>query len=276
MITVKENNSSTSTNYQGKKIGVFASTPAFVNPTNKQLEEILGKELEKEYSYTGEDRDGNKTATVSIWTKETTTGEYFNTKFFLTNKERESSQTPGSFQYINALGSCSWAKDESLLPSWFTEHSYRKALVGEEELHEFMRAWIIKKGQIVDNLRLDTDKFFQGDFSELEQAIQSFSDRTVCQLALIKQMNKDGEIKEYQSVYNKKTLPGWYIDIFKKGELPTGKLWTNFTSQILDPQYGLKDTKFELCLLKKYEPNAAIVESKSAVIQTPKPSSTQY
>lgn len=265
MITVKESKVD-NVNY-GKKVGIFGSTPILVNPNKQQFKDILGIDLESDYNYTGEDRDNNKTATISIWTKETKTGEHFNTKFFLVNKERESTQNPGSFQYINALGSCSWAKDESLLPSWFTEHSYRKALIGEEELHEFMRAWIIKKGQIVDNLRLDTEKFFQGDFSELESAISSFSNRSVCQLAMVRQVSKDDGIKEYQSVYNKKTLPGWYMEIFDKGEVPTGKLWNNFTSQILDPQYGSKD-KFELVPLKAYEPNKEIVNSKSAIITT--------
>lgn len=257
---------------RGKQIGLFESAPVIVNPTGKELGDLFGEENDKEYVYAGEDRDGNKTMSISLWTKEVSTGKYMNTRFYLIDKERESGNNPGSFQYINALGSCTWAKDEASLPSWFAQHSFRKAIVGEEELHEFMRSWLVlNKGVEVESCLLDKDKLIAGDMSEFQNTINTFSKQTVCQLGTVRLNEKDG--KEYQSVYSKKTLPGWYINIFKKGQIPTGTLWQNFISQITDAKYGIKD-KYTLELMKPYDPDG-VLTSTSAII-VPKPDTTKY
>jgi hypothetical protein len=46
-------------------------------------------------------------------------------------------------QYINSVGNCSWAADPNDLPDWFKARDYRVLKIGEEELYEFLRTWLV-------------------------------------------------------------------------------------------------------------------------------------
>ncbi len=252
----------------GKFIGVFKGKVMAVNPSKEELGKLLGVELENEYSYIGETPEGQRKLTLSIWSQDTDGGRMFNTRFYMIEKERESQKNPGSFQYINDVGACNWQSDENNLPQWFTsDRTYRKAYVGEEEVHEFMRAWLNKLDfrNPTTHVLLDSKKMFSGDVSELRDAISSFKDEGLCQLACVREVIKDGEVKHYQAVYNKKFLPGAFIDSFKEGKTIKSKLYDNFVSQIQDPQFGLKD-KYSLEYIHAWEPGEETVVSKPAIL----------
>lgn len=252
----------------GKYIGVFQSKVKLANPNKEQLGKLLGVELENEYEYLGETPEGFKKLTLSIWSQDTDGGRMFNTRFYLIEKERESMNNPGSFQYINSVGACTWAKSEDMLPVWFTtDRTWRKAYVGEEEVHEFMRAWLNKLDfkNPATHVLLDTKKMFSGDVSEFQNAIENFKDETLCQLACVRTVSKEDGDKHYQAVYNKKFLPGNFIKSFKEGKTIKSKLYDNFVSQIQDPQHGLKD-KYSIEYIHGWEPGAETVVSKPAIL----------
>lgn len=262
---VSENTGST-VNY-GKSVGVFEGQPVMVNPSKEELGILLNTTLEQEYEYGGETPEGFRKMTVSMWSIDKDSKKPYNTRFYLIEKERESMNNPGSFQYINTAGACTWSKDIESLPVWFTtDREYRKALVGEEELHEFMRSWLNKLDfkDPATTVLLDTKKMFGGDMTELRSAISRFKDESLCELACVREVMKDGEVKYYQAVYNKKFLPGPFIKSFREGKTIKSKLYENFVSQISNPQYGLKD-KYSLEYIHPWEPGAETV-SKPAIL----------
>jgi hypothetical protein len=59
--------------------------------------------------------------------------------FFLEDKDRVNKDGTKK-QYINNIGTCSWAAEESALPDWFKGREYRVAKVGEEDLYAFLRS----------------------------------------------------------------------------------------------------------------------------------------
>lgn len=252
-----------------KKTGMFEATPVAVNPTREELEDLLGVQLERDIEYTSVDSNGKDKITLSFWLKEKQTGGLFNLKFFLTKQEKESRNKAGNFQYINEIGVCTWATDPSEMKDWFTRRAYRKAVVGEEELHDFMRCWLnLDYGAPDTTLLLDTTKLFKGNVSEIRECIKNFSDTTVCAMATVRVIKDDaGETKEYQSVYNKRFLPGDCIKYFGAAKgAKTNKMVERFMDKATDPEFGCADF-YTTGLMTDYNPDTNPVATDSAIIK---------
>jgi hypothetical protein len=117
-----------------KRVGLFAGNVLVVNPTEKEFKDILGMEL-KEDSKAAEylsERDGNTILRVDFWIEnvkpnaEGVKDKPYKLSFFLEDKVRMNKDNTKT-QYINSIGSCAWAEDESGLPAWFTARDYREA-----------------------------------------------------------------------------------------------------------------------------------------------------
>lgn len=202
-----------------KKVGLFEANVIAINPTIEEFKDKLGIELKedsKAADYLGTSQDGNKTLRVDIWLEEVKSKDKFKAVFFLENKEREN-KDGSKKQYINSVGSCSWADDENNLPKWFTERDVRVAYTGEEDIYNFMRTWLgnLDYRDAETTLQLDWSKLMKGNVKDLRDQINGEWCTNVVALATVKTVEKDGDIKEYQGVYNKGFLPAYTLKQFR-------------------------------------------------------------
>jgi len=202
-----------------KNVGLFEANVIAINPTIEEFKDKLGIELKedsKAADYLGTSQDGNKTLRVDIWLEEVKSKDKFKAVFFLENKEREN-KDGSKKQYINSVGSCSWADDENNLPKWFTERDVRVAYMGEEDLYNFLRTWLgnLDYRDAETTLQLDWSKLMKGNVKDLRDQINGEWCTNVVALATVKTVEKDGDIKEYQGVYNKGFLPAYTLKQFR-------------------------------------------------------------
>ena len=202
-----------------KKVGLFEAKVVAINPTIEEFKDKLGIELKedsKAVDYLGTSQDGNKTVRIDVWLEEVKNKDKFKVVFFLENKERENKDGTKK-QYINSVGSCSWADDENNLPKWFTEREYRVAYMGEEDLYNFMRTWLgdLDYRDAETTLQLDWSKLMKGNTKDLRDQINGEWCTNIVALATVKTVEKDGELKEYQGVYNKAFLPAYTLKQFR-------------------------------------------------------------
>ncbi len=202
-----------------KKVGLFEARVIAINPTTEEFKEILEIDLSEESKvteYLGESRDKNTFLRLDIWLEEVKSLNKFKVTFFLEDKEREN-KDGSKKQYINNIGKCAWADDENNLPEWFTKRDYRVAYVGEEELYEFLRTWLGELNYTKDDtvLQLEWKKLIKGNVKDLKDQVDGAYCINVIALATVTIRQKDGENKEYQTIYNKAILPGYYLKNFR-------------------------------------------------------------
>jgi hypothetical protein len=201
-----------------KKVGLFEGKVLAINPTLEQFKVLLDMEVgedSKMTEYLGE-RDGNTTLRVDVWMGDVKSGDKFKTSFFLEDKVREN-KDGDKFQYINEVGMCSWASDPNELADWFTARDFRKAYVGEEDLYNFLRTWLSKLDyRDADTvLQLDWKKLMKGNVKDIKDEIDGEYCGNVGALATVISKEKDGEVKEYQGVYNKAFVPAYSLKNFR-------------------------------------------------------------
>jgi hypothetical protein len=132
------------------------------------------KEDSKAAEYLGESKEGNTYLRLNFWLKNVKNGEIFQApvSFFLEDKQRENKDET-KLQYINAIGSCSWADDPNNLPEWFTARESRVANVGEEELYTFLRTWLGKLDyrDAETILQIEWKKLMKGNVKDIKDQI---------------------------------------------------------------------------------------------------------
>jgi hypothetical protein len=240
-----------------KQVGLFEAKIIAINPTIEQYKDILGMEL-KEDSKAAEylsERDGNTVLRVDFWLEDVKTGNKFKTNFFLENKERENKDATKQ-QYINNVGSCSWATDTDDLPEWFAAREYRQAYVGEEDFYSFIKTWLgeLDYRNEETTLQIDWKKLMKGNVKDLKDQIDGEWACTIGALATVITKEKEGEVKEYQGIYNRAFLPAYTLKNFKLVDYSNSKVITGLAakkSKELKPherfvlsvvgEYGCKD-----------------------------------
>lgn len=264
-----------------KKVGLFEARVVAVNPTVEEYKEILKQELKedsKATEYLGESKEGNTYLRVDFWLEEVKTKEKFRVSFFLEDKDRLNKEAT-KFQYINAVGSCSWADDPNNLPEWFTTRDYRVAKVGEEELYDFMRTWLgeLDYRSAETTLQLEWKKLMKGNVSDIRDQIGGEFATNIGALATVASREKDGDVKEFQNVYNKAFLPAYTLKQFRlidyndpnvlnalKAKKPKDmKPHERFVMKVIG-EYGCKDF-YTLRELKEYDPSENLVSTDKVI-----------
>jgi hypothetical protein len=215
----KKRESSANSQEFTKKVGLFESKVIAINPTLEEYAEVLGMELKegsKATEYLGTSNDGNTSLRVDIWLQEIKSGDKFKVNFFLENKLKTNKDGTKA-QYINNVGTTSWASDENTLPEWFKGREYRQAYVGEEEMYGFLRTWLgnLDYRDADTVLELDWKTLMKGNVKDIKSQIDGEYCTNVVALATVKTVEKDGEVKEYQGVYNKGFLPAYALKQFR-------------------------------------------------------------
>lgn len=249
-----------------KETGFFEGQVVAVNPNKEELEKLLGTELDKDIEYTGTTEDGEKKLTISFWLKVTKTGRLKNLRFYLEDVERVSNDKVKK-QYINDVGATSWSDKEENLPDWFKQRQYRVARRGEEELYNFVINWLnkldTKDAEAV--LSFDWEKLIRGNVKEIKEQIGGEYEGTLVCLSYVRTVDKEGEVAEYEQVYNKEFLPGYvmkqirlkkidkpFIETAKSTERKKRSKLQKFVLNIVDDQYGIKDY-YTLGELEEYD-----------------------
>lgn len=218
-------------------------TPVFVkavNPNKNEHEALFNTTLDEAPNYLGKvsDSDGNEfaNARISVVLQPDTEKIGFEMPLvtmamFLQNRPRVGA-TSGKIQVIDKYGRTAWATPEDVqnknIPVYSNgpadiDKDYRPAYVGEEELMEFVKAYLcIPSVTIWDNnlkkmvpntkvkpeeceCRFDNlDKVFKGDFSEIKDALGFQPTNKVKVLLGVRTDAESG--KMYQAVYTKKFL----------------------------------------------------------------------
>jgi hypothetical protein len=260
-----------------KKVGLFEAKVIAINPTPEEYKDILGIELKedsKATEYLGESNDGNTTLRVDVWLEDVKSSEKLKVNFYLEDKEKENKDQTKK-QYINNVGTCSWADDPNNLPKWFADREYRIAFVGEEELYNFLKTWLgeLDYRDAETTLQLEWKKVMKGNLKDLKSQIGGEYCTNFVSLATIKTVIKEDDTKEYQSVYNKAFLPSYTMKQFRlidfsKQEVLSGlrakkskdlKPHERFVLNITG-EYGCKDF-YTFKDLKDYNPEDNLVSS---------------
>lgn len=127
-----------------KRVGLFEAKVVAINPDAEEYKDILGVELKedsKSAEYLSENQDGDTKLRVDVWLEDVKNSEKFKVSFFLEDKERVN-KDGSKTQYIDNIGTCTWADDPNNIPEWFSKREYRKAYVGEEDFYNFLRTWL--------------------------------------------------------------------------------------------------------------------------------------
>jgi len=270
-----------------KFVGLLEGEVICVNPSLEEYKEILNidlKEDSKAAEYIGESKDGNIYLRLNFWLKNVKNGEIFQSpvSFFLENKQRQNKEET-KLQYVNSVGSTSWADDPNNLPDWFSEKDHRVAYVGEEEMYDFLRTWLGKLDyrQAETILQIEWKKLMKGNVKDIKDQIGGEFACNVGVLAtVVTRENKEGEIKEYQGIYNKAFLPPYAIKNFRlvnymnpdviakiSAKKPKDqKAHEKFVLKVLG-EYGCKDALI-LRDLEEYDPSKFIQASDKVIDET--------
>lgn len=266
-----------------RKVGLFTANVIAINPTEKEYKE-MGMELKegsKACEYLSE-RDGNTVLRVDFWleTKKNAEGhsDRFKLSYFLEDKIRTNKEDT-KIQYINSIGNCAWADDESNLPEWFTKRDYRQAYHGEEDFYEFLRCWLNKLDyrDAETVLTLDWKKLMKGNAKEIKDQVDGEWSGEVGALATVIIKDEDGEAKDYQGVYNRAFFPSYsikhlrvvdydnetVIEALKDKPGKDLKPYERFVLKVTG-EYGCKDF-YRLKDLKDYDPAENPVESDTPI-----------
>lgn len=275
-----------------KHVGLFEAKVIAVNPSVEEYKDILDIELKedsKATEYLGTNTDGNAYLRVDVWlenvkkAEDVEHGDRFVVTFFLENKERENKDMTKK-QYINDVGSCTWSDDPNNFPDWFkgsatAPREYRVAYNGEEELYNFMRSWLsnLDYREAETTLSIEWKKLMKGNVKDIKDQIDSeWSTNIVC-LATVRVKEKDGEMKEYQGVYNKAFLPPYSLKNFRLINYMDATVLANLRARKLRDlkahekfvinvtgEYGCKDY-FVLRDLQEYNADDNLVASDKAI-----------
>ena len=264
-----------------KKVGIFEAKVIAINPTPEDYKDLLGIDLPEESKateYLSVGTDGTSKIRVDVWLEDVKTADKFKVTFFMEDSKKENKDRTKK-QYINNIGISSWASSEDNLPSWFVKRDYRVAYSGEAEFVEFLRMWLGGLDFMHEDteLMLEWKKVISGNLKEWKDEIGGDWCQTVGVLATVKSVEKDGEVKSYQSIYNRGFFPGYSIknmrmidynnpDIirqlgFKKSK--DLKMHERFVLNVTG-EYGCKDF-YTFRELSVYDPEANLVESDKVI-----------
>jgi len=246
-------------NDYSRYVGLEKFSVVAVCPSREELNTLLGSEgKSEEIEYCGEDNEGNAKVRLSFWLKGEKTGKFFAHNISLINKEKMDKEKV-KFQYINSVLDTSWAEDpEKDFPDWFRsfikddeeigEKTYKKALVGEEELGIFLKAWF---GKIdfydpAAEITVDRKKLFAGNFKDLRENLSQSYVTPFVGLLGVKTDDEDPS-KQYQQIYSKAFLPAYFMISINNGmnfSQKARKTWDRFVKSVEDPanagKYGFK------------------------------------
>lgn len=280
-------------------VGFTSVRVVAINPSREEINKLLGKEGsedDKPLEYLTQDQEGNERLRLTFWLHDEQRKKYFVHSFNLTNKER-TNKDKDKVQIINSTCSTTWVPyvgasneaDKSFIPGWFKSFTdkekneigkkkWRKALSGEEELANLMRAWLgrLNWNDVDTEVQVDCEKLFKEKYQELRGLINGDYDTPFVVLLGVRTDENDST-KKYQQVYGKSFLPNSFMKNINKEMKGSNdyvkKIWKRFEDEVMG-DYGF-DAYFELVPLTEYDETKDIAGAPTARV-TPEPTSSEY
>ena len=247
----------------------------------------INKELDsdgKPIVYMSKSKDGDDKMKIAITLKDMKSGKYFPLTFWLEDKVVV--WKTGTTQYINSIGRSTSVDKPENLKEKFIAYPYHAAKVDEVNLVNFLNAWLNIDRKSSYDLTLDWKALMNGSVKELRDLMKSElvinpdnkKIQTVVAMAVVKVVDKEGEIKEYNQIYNREFLAGYNMKLFRTTKFTEELLndlrekdkdssetkknyiknYEKFAIDITDPKNGIKDAYF-LGELKLYDSAENIV-----------------
>lgn len=225
-------------------VGFLNCKVAAINPTKDEIIKLMGiledkTENFKDKEYIGETEEGQTKMVIEFWLQEELTNKFFNYRVSLIDKIQENKDGTKA-QYISCTGDTSWVDDEANLQTWFTnftnkdrepigDKAFRKAYIGEANLYTFIKNWLsgVDYRNTEVNILMDWNKLMRGNVKELTDLIGTEIANNVVVMGEVRIVEKDGETKHYQGIYNKNVLPAYCLKFVRIGST-TGKWDTNY------------------------------------------------
>lgn len=184
---------------------VFVKT---VCPSVEEMQSVLGFDNPKEpTANVDKDNEGNTRVRIDMWLSRPEDDFLYRESFFITKKPVESKT--GKFQYVNNSAQFCYADPtEGPTYEWYSKEGMRKSFNGEEQLINFIRAWVNHKGgKNGEPLHFDNwDAIFAGNFSEIKDIMKMTNEgepNRVGMLFGVRTVDVNGEERQYQSAYRK-------------------------------------------------------------------------
>lgn len=276
------------------KVGIAEFKVLAINPNLRELNKLLEreeKEDQKEPEYITE-KDGIDHVKITFWLQDVVSGWKTPLTFDIGN-ESASTYTNKKPIWVNASGD-SAKVDEENIQKWFKEvykskddktvigeREYRRALLGEDKLYEFMKSWMSRtttSGMKINwwgtktNILLDTKKLLRGNMAELKELLTAPEEEnitgTVVLAAWVDSYEKDGELKYAQKIWQYRSAPGCLMKKFnlaiQQNNWEADKDSKKFAGD-LTGQYGISGA-FTLGKLQEFKPEGHL-PSTNAVIK---------
>lgn len=291
-LTVSKTKESTSSSFK-RYIGLGSSFILAVNPAKKQLDDLMGFESQNEPEYTGSD-DNGKFARIRFIVKtnpEANNGVEITSQLSFTLRNAPAyNKDHTKVQVIDRYANSTWANAEDVKAGKVIldkngqpkkiDTKYRIARMGEADLLAFLRVylnvedafeykngvWVLKENPADAVFMLDQiDKYFEGDFSELREALALQPNNEV---KLLYGVRTNDEGKQYQVVASRAEF------ILRNNA--GAKAYAKLEKQLANAKNGgaYVNTEFQVQDLKEYsvEPTnfstqETAVEAQTAVVE---------
>lgn len=210
--------------------GMAAFNIVAVNPNKKELETLLGRDIDNDPEYKSKNEDGQDVIRVTFYAKTNIEAKVNNgielmvPISFMITKAKKVGQGSGKIQIIDKYGRTAWATPEDVesksIPIYKSgpaniSKDYRPAYQGEEQLVDFLvnwlnipgpmdykdGQWVMKKDPSDSEVALDMDALFKGNVAELQELTKLAASYLV-KAAVGVRTNDEG--KQYQAVFTRK------------------------------------------------------------------------
>lgn len=256
-------------------IGVGSSYILGVNPSKEELEKIYERSIENAPEYTGtQESNGSQVPYIRLdfitaVDPEVTNGINMKSKLvFFLRKEARYNRDRSKVQVIDKYGRTCWVGVEDaknhVIPQYSNgpaniDKDYRPAYVGEEDLTNFLKAflcidnvmdykngtWVMKKNPSDYECRLEhIADYFSGNVKEIKDAIAMMPKNKV---KLLYGVRTTDEGKQYQAIYTQMVL--------RNGSNNFDRLAKDVNERKEAGSYPT--TEFEICELKEYNVEAS-------------------
>jgi hypothetical protein len=258
---------STNNNIIRNFVGLGAVTLVAVNPNKKQLEKILGREIQNDPDYSiNEDNNGVKTRPLSFWFD--SNGKIFSERIYIGNSAI-TTKNGDKFKFINSVGQISYyassAEDIANNPKvskWYSPNGMRKLLIGEDILYSMLQNFVRynpkEEGanwmEVMNNIGCTGENLFQGNYEGLNKFIEyinSNNNMLIVLHAINRRETEDGVRYNQKLILRDDTMfrttdgevMEWMINKLK-----------DYESNQLSAGYSITNADYKCCALEEYNP----------------------
>lgn len=244
-----------------KVVGIDVFEILAVNPTIEQLNVIYQtepKEDDKEIVYVDK-KEGADRVKITIHVRGQHSKKLGRINFFIVDNNRKSKDGDKQ-QYVNQVCETSWADTEENLPNWFKSFyakgdknrekpigskSYRKAMEGEADFYEFVRAVMTGVNYFSSDseVQFNFGKMLKGDFSEVNSYLTDPAwTSNFTAMWYVKNVQTEEGMKSYNEIFTRAILPKDYC---AKIESATAKYYESRLEEIKSDEELFESLKIE-------------------------------